>query len=73
MQNEEKLKWIGAKIKKLRKEKKFTSHENFALDNEISSSYYWTVENGRNMRLDYFLTILRILGTTPKEFFEDWE
>ncbi|MDP2176799.1 MAG: helix-turn-helix transcriptional regulator [Bacteroidota bacterium] len=73
MQNDEDLKKIGSKIKKLRKEKNYTSHENFAFEHEISSSFYWSVENGRNMRLDYFLTLLKKLETNPKDFFEDWE
>jgi transcriptional regulator with XRE-family HTH domain len=73
MKNEEKIRWIGDKIKKLRKENNYTSHENFAMEQEISASYYWTVENARNMSLDYFLTILEKLGTNPKDFFEDWE
>lgn len=73
MQNDEKIRWIGAKIKRLRKERKYTSHENFAMEQDISTSYYWTVENGINMSLDYFLTILEKLETNPKDFFEDWE
>jgi transcriptional regulator with XRE-family HTH domain len=62
---------IGDKIKHLRKLSGYTSYENFALEYELSRMYYWQVENGRNISLEYLFNLLNIFKISPKDFFSD--
>jgi transcriptional regulator with XRE-family HTH domain len=71
MNNEVDIVKIGNKIRELRKKAGYTSYENFAFDNDLSPRYYWSVEKGRNMRLEYFLKILNIFKISPQDFFKD--
>ncbi len=62
---------IGKEIKKLRIEAGFTSFENFAFEYEISSSYYWKVENGKvNLSLTYLIKILKLHNLDLVTFFK---
>lgn len=63
------LQKIGKQLKIMRKNAGFTSHENFAFELEISSRYYWDVENGRNFSILYLLKILSHYQITIQEFF----
>lgn len=60
---------IGRRIKELRIEKGYTSHEFFAWENKISSSQYYKMENGYNITVKSLLRILDIHGMTLLEFF----
>jgi transcriptional regulator with XRE-family HTH domain len=62
---------IGSKLKRLRKEAGFTSYENFAMEYELSRMYYWQVENGRNISLEYLFNLLNIFKVDLPEFFSD--
>jgi transcriptional regulator with XRE-family HTH domain len=73
LQNPETIAKIAIKLKQLRVEKGFTSYEDFALEYDLSRSYYWKVEKGQNMTLDYLISILKIHGVSLKEFFSDIE
>ncbi|HKC68543.1 MAG TPA: helix-turn-helix transcriptional regulator [Bacteroidia bacterium] len=60
---------IGEKLKALRISKKYTSYENFALENNIDRKQYWRIENGHNLTLKSLIKILDIHKITLKEFF----
>ncbi len=62
---------IGKKLKFLRIKAGYTSFENFAIEHDISSSYYWKTEQGLvNIGMKYFLKLLKIHSITPQDFFE---
>ncbi|MCK9480918.1 MAG: helix-turn-helix domain-containing protein [Bacteroidia bacterium] len=72
LQNPEIIAKIGAKLKRLRIEKGYTSYENFAMDFDLSRAYYWKVERGQqNLSMDYFLSLLKIHEISLKDFFSD--
>jgi transcriptional regulator with XRE-family HTH domain len=59
---------ISLAIKKLRKEKGYTSYENFALEFGLDRKQYWRVEEGANITLKTLLKILKCHDLTLKEF-----
>jgi transcriptional regulator with XRE-family HTH domain len=61
---------IAEKIKSLRIEKGFTSHESFAYEYEFNRSYYWRVEKGQNITLKTLLRVLAIHELSLEEFFK---
>lgn len=63
---------VAQKIKRLRKEKGFSSFEAFANEYDLDRVQYWRVEKGSNITLKTFFRILEIHGTSPKEFFSDF-
>lgn len=65
------LEIIGKRIRDLRKEKGFSSYEQFALEFDLDRKYYWSIEKGRNISLTYLKKILDIHKTTFKDFFSD--
>jgi transcriptional regulator with XRE-family HTH domain len=60
---------IANKIKELRFQKGYSSHENFAWDNNISRPQYWRIEKGSNITMKTLLSILDIHGISLGEFF----
>lgn len=62
---------IGEKLKKLRIEKGYTSYEQFAIAHDLHAAYYWNIEKGRNISIDYLQNLLEIHGLTFEEFFKD--
>jgi len=61
---------IGKKLTQLRKDKGYTSHEDFAYDHEIPRGQYWRVEKGKtNLTLKSLVKLLAIHKTTVEEFF----
>lgn len=68
---DERIKMIAQKIKRLRIEAGYTSHENFAWEHELSRVQYWRVESGTNITLKTLLRILDIHKVTLEEFFKD--
>jgi transcriptional regulator with XRE-family HTH domain len=71
VQDKEFLEKIGRHFKRLRLEKGYSSHENFAFEYGLSSSYYWRLENGKvNIGMLYFHKLLQIHGLTPMDFFQ---
>lgn len=62
---------IGRELKNLRISSGFTSYENFAFENEISSSYYWKVENGQvNCSVGYLIKVLEFHNLDILSFFK---
>ncbi|AOW10350.1 helix-turn-helix domain-containing protein [Flavobacterium gilvum] len=68
---EQKIFQIADKIKNLRKEKGYTSHETFAFEYDINRVQYWRIENGRNITLKTLMKVLEIHKITLGEFFKD--
>ncbi len=63
---------IGRKIKFLRIKAGYTSHENFAFEYDMSSSYYWKAEKGKvNISVVYLQKILSIHQISFEEFFKN--
>ena len=63
---------LGKRIRKLRKEKGFTSHETFAYQSNISRGLYGKYERGENdLRFLSLLRILKGLDISIKDFFEE--
>lgn len=63
---------IAEKIKRLRKEKGFTSYESFAFEHEINRVQYFRIEKGQNITLKTLIKVLQIHNLTLKEFFDDF-
>jgi transcriptional regulator with XRE-family HTH domain len=63
--------YIGEKLKKLRIDKGYTSYEQFAIAHDLHAAYYWNIEKGRNISIDYLQNLLNIHGITFEEFFKD--
>ena len=64
------LERIGAKLTELRKQKGYTSHEDFAYDYEIPRVQYWRIEKGRtNLTIKSLCRLLAIHKLTIEDFF----
>ena len=64
------LEKIGAKLTDLRKQKGYTSHEDFAYDFEIPRVQYWRIEKGKtNVTIKSLCRLLSIHKMTLEEFF----
>ena len=63
------LETIGKKLLELRIEKGYTSHADFASDNQLPRIQYWRMEKGRaNITLKSLGKVLEIHGLTLEEF-----
>lgn len=72
MQQEDiRLQAIANKIRQLRINAGYTSHENFAWDNNLSRVQYWRIETGANITMKTLLKILDIHKMTLSDFFKD--
>ncbi|KAA6301526.1 MAG: hypothetical protein EZS26_002270 [Candidatus Ordinivivax streblomastigis] len=60
---------IANKIKELRIQKGYSSHENFAWDNNLNRVQYWRIEKGKNITIKTLLTILDIHKISLEAFF----
>lgn len=64
------LERIGTKLTDLRKEKGYSSHEDFAYDYEIPRVQYWRIEKGKtNLTIKSLCRLLTIHKLTVDEFF----
>lgn len=65
---------ITGKIRKLRQDAGYKSHEDFALEVPMNRSSYCKLEgNAPNMTMKTLLRILSVHNVTLKEFFSDIE
>ena len=62
---------IANKIKELRIQKGYSSHETFAWDNNLNRVQYWRIEKGSNITLKTLLSILDIHQINLSSFFSD--
>jgi transcriptional regulator with XRE-family HTH domain len=66
------LEKIGAKLKRLRKERGYHNSDDFAYDNEINRSQYGKYEAGaQDMRFSSLAKTVNTMGITLAEFFKD--
>lgn len=64
------LEKIGERLQHLRKEKGYTSYEQFAFEHDFSRMHYWKIEKGKaNITIRTLLKLLEIHGLTIEEFF----
>jgi DNA-binding XRE family transcriptional regulator len=64
------LEKIGAKLTDLRKQKGYTSHEDFAYDFDIPRVQYWRIEKGKtNVTIKSLCRLLSIHKMSLEEFF----
>ena len=64
---------IADKLKELRIERGYSSHENFAWDNNLNRVQYWRIEKGTNITMKTLLSILDIHKITLREFFDKFD
>jgi len=69
---EERILKIAHKIRELRFQKGYSSHENFAWDHNLSRVQYWRIEKGSNITMKTLLSILDIHQISLSEFFKDF-
>jgi transcriptional regulator with XRE-family HTH domain len=65
--------YTAKKLEKIRKEKGFTSYENFAIEYGISRMQYWRMEKGTNFTFESLLKILDAHQMSLAEFFADFD
>ena len=64
------LRKIGLKLKDIRVKRGYTSHEDFAYDNDIPRVQYWRIEKGNaNLTMKSLARLLAIHKMTIEEFF----
>ncbi|MBN4046969.1 helix-turn-helix transcriptional regulator [Olleya sp. AH-315-K02] len=66
------IKKIAKKLERIRKEKGYTSYENFAIEHGISRMQYWRMEKGTNFTFESLLKILDAHKMSLNEFFKDF-
>jgi transcriptional regulator with XRE-family HTH domain len=67
---EQTLQDIGQKLTQLRKDKGYTSHENFAFDYNLPRVQYWRMEKGKaNLTIKTLRNLLIIHKLTVEDFF----
>jgi transcriptional regulator with XRE-family HTH domain len=71
-EKEQFLQKVGARLKKLRKEKGYSNHEVFANDLDMTRSQYWAYENGsKNITVCNLKKVLDGLNVSLEEFFSE--
>jgi transcriptional regulator with XRE-family HTH domain len=64
------LERIGAKLTEMRKQKGYSSHEDFAYDYDLPRVQYWRIEKGKaNLTIRSLYKILSIHKVSVEEFF----
>lgn len=71
--NDQRITKIANKIKALRIQKGYTSHEAFAWDYNLNRVQYWRMEKGSNITLKTLFSILDIHEISLSSFFCDIE
>jgi len=66
----QKIELIASKIKELRVQKGYSSHEAFAWDNNLNRVQYWRIEKGSNITLKTLISILEIHNISLSNFFK---
>ena len=67
---EQTLQEIGQKLTQLRKDKGYSSHENFAFDYNLPRVQYWRMEKGKaNLTIKTLRNLLTIHQLTVEDFF----
>lgn len=61
---------IAQRIKELRVQAGYSSHETFATDKGLSRRNYWDIENGNDFKITTLLKLANAFGVTLEEFFK---
>jgi len=62
---------LGARIKSLRLAQGYTNYENFAFEHDIPRAQFGRYERGEDLRYSSLLKVIKALGMTQKEFFDE--
>lgn len=65
------IKKLAERIKSLRKQKGYTSSENFALDHDIHRAQYGRYEKGTDLQFTSLLKVAKAFDMTLSEFFSE--
>lgn len=68
---EEYMKMLGKRIRELRIEHGYSSHETFAYAHDFPRTQYGRYERGHNITFVNLLKIVRAFGMTLEEFFSE--
>ena len=69
--SEQKLGQIGAKLRKIRLERGYSSYESFAWEHDIPRMQYWRMEKGKNFTFVSLIKILDAMDMSLSEFFDE--
>ena len=64
---------IAGKIKKMRIDNGYKSHEIFAYDHDLNRVQYWRIEKGANITIKTLLAVLDIYEISLTDFFKDFD
>jgi len=62
---------LGRRIRELRKQRGFTSHETFAYDNDLPRAQYGRYEKGTDMLYSSLFKVCKALKISLKDFFSE--
>ena len=68
---DDRIRKIADKLKQLRIDAGYSSHENFAWDKGINRVQYWRIEKGSNITLKTLLAVLDVHEISLSDFFKD--
>ena len=63
---------VAKRLEMLRKEKGYTSYENFAIDKGLPRMQYWRMEKGTNFTFESLLRILDAHEMSLAQFFHEF-
>ncbi len=69
--SDERMKAIGDKFRKMRKEAGYSSYDKIAYDLNVSRNQISRIERGENITLSTLFLMLDAFGVSPSEFFAD--
>ena len=70
VQNERHLREVGARIKELRLQAGYSSHESFANDKGFSRKQYWRLESGYDFKMSTLLRLAQAHGLSLSKMLE---
>ncbi|MFT6502928.1 MAG: transcriptional regulator with XRE-family HTH domain [Crocinitomicaceae bacterium] len=70
--SDERMKAIGEKFRKMRKEAGYSSYDKIAYDLDMSRNQISRIERGENITVATLLFMLDAFGVSPSEFFEEF-
>lgn len=65
------IKKLADRIRSIRIQKGYASHEIFAYEHDLPRAQYGRYEHGQNMRFDSLIKVIRAFDMTVEEFFSE--
>ena len=65
------VKHLGKRLRELRKARGYSSYEDFAYSNDMTSSQYFAYEKGKNIEFVTLVKLLKALNVSLKDFFSE--